>query len=55
MSRWTVLAILLGWFVIGDLLGGMAASRFDLGDYGELAVEWTLFALAAALLFPRIR
>lgn len=55
MSRWAVLAILLTWFVVGDLLGGMAANRFDLGDYGELAVEWVLFALGAALLFPRIR
>lgn len=53
MRKWTVLLGLLGWFLLGDILGGMAANRFGLGNMGELAVEFVLFGVVAGVAFWR--
>lgn len=54
MNRWLVLFLLLTWFVVGDLIGGVVANRYGLPPLGELAVELVLFAVVAAFAFWRL-
>lgn len=52
-NKWLVLALLLAVFLAGDILGGVLANRLDLSNWGELAIEFGVFALVAAVMFRR--